>query len=98
MRLIDAEDYLYRERPVGLSDELYEESHLYKSIMEQEVIQAIPLAKVKQAREEIDDLYRYYDNDYFSGNTDSMFKCNEVLEILDKLIAESEGEIWIGKE
>ena len=43
MRLIDAEDYLYRERPVGLSDDLFKESHLYKSIMEQEVIQAIPI-------------------------------------------------------
>lgn len=90
MRLIDAEDYLYRERPVGLSDELYEESRLYKSIMEQEVIKAIPLDRIKQAREEIDDLYRYYDNDYCSGNKDSMFKCSDVLAIIDRLI-ESEG-------
>lgn len=51
---------------------------------------SIPLDKIKQAREEIDDLYRYYDNDYWSGNKDSMFKCSEVLEIIDKLI-ESEG-------
>lgn len=47
--------------------------------------------KVKEIREEIDDLDRYFDNDYYTNNTDSMFKCNEVLEILDKLI-ESEGE------
>ena len=46
--------------------------------------------RIKKAREEIDDLYRYYDNDFCSGNNDSMFKCNEVLKILDKLI-ESEG-------
>lgn len=51
---------------------------------------SIPLDKIKQAREEIDDLYRYYDNDYWSGNKDSMFKCSDVLEIIDKLI-ESEG-------
>lgn len=51
---------------------------------------SIPLDNIKQAREEIDDLYRYYDNDYWSGNKDSMFKCSEVLEIIDKLI-ESEG-------
>jgi hypothetical protein len=55
-----------------------------------QTIQAIPLDKVKQAREEIDDLDRYFDNDYFSSNRDAMFKCIEVLEILDKLI-ESEG-------
>ena len=48
------------------------------------------LDKVKKAREEIDDLSRYFDNDSYSGNEDSMFKCSEVLEILDKLIAESE--------
>lgn len=27
----------------------------------------IPLDKVKQAREEIDDLYRYYDESYVTG-------------------------------
>jgi hypothetical protein len=48
------------------------------------------LEKVKKAREEIDDLSRYFDNDSYSGNEDSMFKCNEVLEILDELITESE--------
>ena len=57
----------------------------------QEEVKAIPLDKIKQAREEIDDLDRYFDNDYYINNTDSMFKCNEVLEILDKLI-ESEVE------
>jgi hypothetical protein len=55
-------------------------------------VQAIQLDKVKQAREEIDNLDRHFDNDYFSSNRDAMFKCNEVLEILDKLIAESEDE------
>ena len=48
------------------------------------------LDKVKKAREKIDDLDRYFDNDLYSDNEDSMFKCNEVLNILDKLIAESE--------
>ena len=50
----------------------------------------IPMDKVKQAKEEIDDLDRYFDNDYFSSNRDSMFKCSEVLEILDKLIESEE--------
>lgn len=87
MRLIDAEDYLYRERPVGLSDELYEESHLYKSIMEQEVIQAIPLDKVKQARKDIEQAYEDFDG------YDPQALCeysSRIDEILDKLIAESE--------
>ncbi len=57
----------------------------------QPTIKAVPLDKVKKAREEIDDLSRYFDNGSYSGNEDSMFKCNEVLEILDELIAESEG-------
>ena len=52
----------------------------------QEEVKAIPLDKVKQARKEIDDLDRYFDNDYCTNNTDSMFKCSEVLAILDKLI------------
>lgn len=94
MRLIDAEDYLYRERPVGLSDELYQESHLYKSIMEQEVIQAIPLDKIKQAREEMNDLdylindAKYSDWETRVCNVDILV--NEFYEIMDKLIAESE--------
>lgn len=53
---------------------------------------SIPLDKVKEAREEIDNLDIYFDNDLYTDNTDSMFKCDEVLEILDKLISESEGE------
>ena len=35
-------------------------------------------------RAEIDELEIYYDNDYFSGNRDAMFKCNDVLQIIDK--------------
>lgn len=61
-----------------------------KRILERGMQKSIPLEKVKKAKEEIDDLYRYYDNDRWSGNNDSMFRCNEVLEILDNLIAGSE--------
>ena len=45
-------------------------------------------------RAEIEDLDRFYDNDYFSGNRDSMFKCNEVMQIIDRYKAsptEAEG-------
>lgn len=35
-------------------------------------------------RAEISDLDTHYDNDYFVGNKDAMFKCQEVLRIIDK--------------
>lgn len=92
MRLIDAEDYLYRERPMGLSDELYEESHLYRSIMEQEVIQAISLDKVKKAREEMKECsysLSSFSEDVFDED-ERVVDLDDVLIILDKLI-ESEG-------
>lgn len=50
-----------------------------------------PLNEVlDEIRAEIDDLDRYYDNDYFSGNKDAMFKCNEVMQIIDKYREEQE--------
>jgi len=49
-----------------------------------------PLDDVKA---EIEDLDRYYDNDYFSTNNCPMYKCNEVLQILDNIgKAESEDK------
>lgn len=39
---------------------------------------------LEQIRAEIEDLDIYYDNDYFSGNNDAMYKRNEVLQIIDK--------------
>ena len=39
---------------------------------------------IEQIREEINELDTYYDNDYFSGNRDAMFKCNDVLQIIEK--------------
>ena len=61
-----------------------------RQAIKENTIEAISLARIKEAREEIDDLDRYFDNDLYTDNTDSMFKCSEVLEILDRLIAESE--------
>ena len=42
-------------------------------------------------RAEIEELDIYYDNDYFSTNNCPMYKCNEVLLIIDKYKAESEA-------
>ena len=41
---------------------------------------------IEDIRAEIEELDRYYDNDYFSVNNCPMFKCNEVLQIIDKHI------------
>ena len=41
-------------------------------------------------RAEIEELDRYYDNDYYSANNCPMYKCDEVLQIIDKYKAESE--------
>ena len=43
-------------------------------------------------RAEIDELEIYYDNDYFSGNKDQMYKCNEVSQIIDKYRTDKKGE------
>ena len=48
-----------------------------------DIVQAIPLDKVKQAREEIEHLSKYGKETYYSA-------IDDVLEILDKLIAERE--------
>ena len=43
-----------------------------------------------EIRTEIEELDRYYDNDYFSGNRDAMYRCNDVLQIIDKYKVERE--------
>lgn len=65
-----------------------------EDIEELPIVKAISIDRLKEARKEIDDLWRYYDNDFYTDNIDPMFKCEEVLEIIDKLI-ESEDKQWI---
>ncbi len=93
MRLIDADKLPYSNVKTNKYGyvEVTETVVLEEEIANAQTVKAIPLDKVKRAREEIDDLYRYYDESYVTGNNDPMFKCKEVFEILDKLIAESEG-------
>ena len=43
-------------------------------------------------RAEIEELDRYYDNDYFSTDNSPLYKRNEVLQIIDKYKAESEEQ------
>lgn len=59
-------------------------------INQQEVINVVLLDKIKEARKEINNLNKYYDNDLYSDNIDPMFKCEDVLKILDSLIESEE--------
>lgn len=54
-----------------------------KRILEKGMQKSIPLAKVKQAREEIEHLSKYGKETYYKA-------IDDVLEILDRLITESE--------
>lgn len=47
---------------------------------------------IDDIKAEIEDLDIHFDNDYFSGNRDSMLKRDEVLQIIDKHIKGSEDE------
>lgn len=68
------------------SDHCYEDALRYViDMLEQE-------PNLDKIRAEIEELDRYYDNDYFSGNRDAMYKCNDVLQIIDKYKTESEDE------
>ena len=72
----EAKDYIREWCPYDRQEEIIK-------ALEQEPI----LDKIKSEIEELD---RYFDNDYFSGNNEPMYKCNEVLQIIDKYKAEME--------
>lgn len=78
MRLIDADKFAndeYLEKRYG-TDFYWE---FRKRLDMQPTVDVL-----EQIRAEIDELDTHYDNDYFSGNRDAMFKCNDVLEVIDK--------------
>ena len=97
MRLIDADEIRKSIREsidecVKWADEV-EESEMYARVSQSigtfiecslRIKNAPTVDVLEQIRQEIDDLDRHYDNDYFSGNRDAMFKCNDVLQIIDK--------------
>ena len=66
---------IYADLPNGMDGEHY--------VLEQQSV-------LDKIRAEIEDLDIFYDNDYFSSNRDAMFKCSDVLQIIDKYKAESE--------
>ena len=68
---------------VGEYDRQREAKDMAIKALEQESI-------LDKIRAEIAELDIYYDNDYFSDNRDAMFKCNEILRVLDKYRGESE--------
>jgi len=60
--------------------------------LRKEVIESVKSHRLilDMIRAEIKDLDIFYDNDYFSSNRDAMFKCRDVLQIIDKYKAGSE--------
>ena len=68
---------------VGEYDRQREAKDMAIKALEQESI-------LDKIRAEIAELDIYYDNYYFSDNRDAMFKCNEILRVLDKYRGESE--------
>lgn len=70
MRIIDADELLK-----GKTDHEMISTHLIYNAPTVDVLDKI--------RAEIDELETYYDNDYFSGNRDAMFKYNDVMQIID---------------
>jgi len=98
MRLIDADRIPFNKVMQNPFDEQSEMVEVIEKrrIEQMPTIQAIPLDKVKQAREEIEELATeqipVYDeeNPYISCVIEYV-SLTEVRELLDKLIAESEG-------
>jgi hypothetical protein len=41
---------------------------------------------IEKIKAEFYDLNIYYDNDFYSDNDDAMYKCTEVMAILDKYL------------
>lgn len=63
---------------------LEQEPFMNKSCVSAGVCEHDKMQALDKVRTEIEDLDRYYDNDYFSNNNDAMFKCDEVMQIIDK--------------
>lgn len=82
-REIESLDYYLQNH----TDDYSEESHTAMMMAIKALGQEPVLDKI---RAEIDDLEVYYDNDYFCGNKDAMYKRNEVLQIIDKYSKEQE--------
>lgn len=59
-RYIDAEKYLEQERPKGIAEETWKESHIYKSIID------FPTAEVKP----IDELHEEFEREIEIANKD----------------------------
>jgi len=96
MRLIDADSLIDELAREPMNTRTY--SRASGLIMEEPTVKAIPLDKVKQAREEIEELATeqipVYDeeNPYISCVIEYV-SLTEVRELLDKLIAESEANL-----
>lgn len=80
-----------KEKFIKVFGEEPQRQYATKSWWEQEYVPYESEVKIlDKIRAEIEELDRYYDNDYFSANNCPMYKCDEVLQIIDKYKAEKE--------
>lgn len=71
---------------------LEQEPFMNKPCVAHQVCHEDKIKTLDKIRAEINELDAYYDSDcYYSGNEDPMFKCDDVLQIIDKYRAESDG-------
>ena len=109
MRLIDADSLIDKLAREPMNTRTYLRAN--ELVLEEPTVNAIPLDKAKQAREDIQEkafTEEIFDEDIFnSTNTESVstetakcesyietevVKLSDVLDVLDKLIGESEGK------
>jgi hypothetical protein len=67
---------------------LEQEPFINKPCVSEKVCEHDKQMVLDKIRAEIMQLDIFYDNDYFSSNKDAMFKCNDILQILDKYKAD----------
>lgn len=88
------QDYTFSGNEIAMSTMAFNKEFINIKCLDNEsivpTVKAIPLDKVKQAREEIDFL-RQHRAKFITSDNKVCIDSKAVLEIFDKLIAESEG-------
>ena len=87
----DAYGYIVADKIIGLLPSVTpQEPFMATPCISSKVCEHDKVVTLDKIRAEIEELDRYFDNDYFSTNNCPMYKCNEVLMIIDKNKKESE--------
>ena len=82
MRLIDADKLKKKIRHWNYNATTT--TPTFSFVTEEDIDYMPTVCDIEQIRAEIEELDTHFDNDYFSGNKDPMYKCNDVLQIIDK--------------